>query len=82
MEYILAALMIISLFVCLTLGAMMTSDLITLDRYKIYCENGFCRDFYGKEYEKRYRKYKRTVRYFFIWLVILIINKITGYSIL
>ena len=82
MTYILAALMIISLFVCLTLGAIMTSDLITLDRYKIYCENGFYRDFYGKEYEKRYRKYKKTMRYFFIWLVILIMNIITGYSIL
>ena len=82
MAYILGALMIISLFVCLTLGAIMTSDLITLDRYKIYCENGFYRDFYGKEYEKRYRKYKKTVCYFFAWLVILIMNLITGYSLL
>lgn len=82
MIYIVAVLMFVSFFVCLTLAAKIISGRITLDRYKFYRSIGYMRNFYEREYDIEHRKHKKIVRYYFAWLAILIMNIITGYSLL
>lgn len=72
----------ISFLFCLLFTALVISDLMTLDRYKMYCSVCYLRSFYERKYDERYREHKKNVRYFFAWLVILIMNLITGYSLL
>ena len=75
-------LIMISFLVCFLFAAILISDLMTLDRYKMYCTVWYLRSFYERKYDERYREHKKNVRYFYAWLVILIMNLITGYSLL
>lgn len=82
MVWIMCILITISFLFCLVFTALVISDLMTLNRYKIYCTVWYLRSFYERKYDERYREHKKNVRYFFAWLVILIMNLITGYSLL
>jgi hypothetical protein len=82
MVWIMCVLITISFLVCFVFGAILIGDLMTLDRYKMYCTVRYLRSFYERKYDEKYQEHKKNVRYFFAWLVILIMNLITGYSLL
>ena len=52
------------------------------DDFYQYCTFWYQRSFYERKYDERYREHKKNVRYFYAWLVILIMNLIIGYSLL